>query len=126
MKALDINPHEYGPLLDSSVINDLERTYIKNTNDNLSKWLPATLDTAVKGWRSSNPPDADEQNCHRTTVPLDVTVMVEQNITVAKTIRFDTTAKMLDVCIDQVVQVLYKWKNEVLKYKNECFQDRSQ
>ena len=33
---------------------------------------------------------------------------------------------MLDVCIDQVVQLLYKWNNEVLKYKNECFQDRSQ
>ncbi|CAG0901487.1 unnamed protein product [Darwinula stevensoni] len=97
---------EYAPIW-----NEWERGFIMKHEEHLSK----TLDKAVKKWHNTGENDDDDGVSTLSEVVPSGYFGLRCNTTTLETI--------FPACIDQIIQFLYKCKDEVKKYKDEYIQD---
>ncbi|XP_060526031.1 exocyst complex component 3 [Cylas formicarius] len=111
-----------GPVLPQEVVNTLETNYLKNIENNYTEWMQNTLKSEKEEWRSETAPDSDMYS--RTSAPIIIFEMINQNLDVAKTITEDMTAKVLMLSVAQVIKFRDSFRDAVIQFKNKYFEDR--
>lgn len=113
-----------GPLLNMDTLNNLQKKYLFNMENNYIEWLQKTLETEKNEWRSSNPPRSEM--VLRTAGPSIVFEMIGQNLDVTKTINLELTNEALFLSIKHVENYAKMYREAISDFKNKHFEDRSQ
>jgi exocyst complex component 3 len=124
---LNINLAEIGSLLNNEIIDELQHKYLKNMSQNYEDWMKNTLEVEKTDWWSKVIPEGSiHEIYYHTSAPVIIFQMISQNLQVTKTISKDLTSKALILCIQQVTNYGFQYRQAILDFKNKHFEDRSQ
>ncbi|XP_013418387.1 exocyst complex component 3 [Lingula anatina] len=122
----DLNKDNLGPLLENSVLEDLQQKYLTTMKKDIEDWMSKALQSDLKDWFREIKPDSDAQGYFSTPMPIILFEMIEQNLQVAAHINKDLTLKVLDLCIDELQAFAKMFSGEMRRYKERHFEDRGQ
>lgn len=122
---LNIGIASIGPLLSSSVINELQQKYLSNMESNYVDWMQKTLDTERQDWINGVAPEGDQDGYFHTAAPVIIFQMIDQNLQVTKTISQALTHKALVLSMDQVAKYGTMYGEAIREFKSRHFEDRS-
>lgn len=124
---LNIDIKKIGPLLSITVLQKLQDQYLKTMEKNYEEWMQNTLSSEKQDWQSKEEPDViGADGCYRTSAPVIIFQMIDQNLQVTKTISQELTIQALLVSIDQVIKYGHIYREGIIEFKNKHFEDRSQ
>jgi len=122
--SLSISAVSLPPLLDPTTVETLVQDYVQKIETNYESWLEKTIAQETADWRRDVPPDADGE-LFQTTAPLIVFQMVDQNLQVAKSVSDELALNVLSVSLSQMTKFGDMYREAIVVYKGQHFQDRS-
>ncbi|XP_046407255.1 exocyst complex component 3 [Ischnura elegans] len=124
---LDIDKSSIKPLLEPSIVDELQQTYLKTMENNYSEWMQKTLLTEKEDWQKGEAPQGDDQDGHfHTASPVIIYQMIDQNLQVTQTISPELTFKALVLGMEQVIKYCKMYREAIIAFKCRHFEDRSQ
>ncbi|XP_071106920.1 exocyst complex component 3-like [Haliotis cracherodii] len=126
--GLNIDTRELGlgPLLENSVIEDLQNHYLKNMKTNIAEWTRNALKSDYKDWFKDEQPEADADGFYNTPLPVIIFQMMEQNLQVAQLISQDLVKKVLELFADELRQYAVEYEGEIKNFKERHLGNRNE
>ncbi|KAL4218451.1 Exocyst complex component 3 [Mactra antiquata] len=124
--SLNIDTKELGPLLDNSMVDDLQNQYLKNMKSNIREWTGNTLKTEQKDWFKDEGPDQDGEGFYNTSLPVIIFQMIEQNIQVAGMLGETIVMRSLEQFVEVLSNFAEELKGVINIYRDRHMQDRKE
>nr|CAG4639889.1 EOG090X03GO [Daphnia pulex]SVE84774.1 EOG090X03GO [Daphnia pulex] len=118
---VNIDPTSLGPILSDSTIEKLFQEYLSNMASNYNDWMQKTVDAEARDWRRPIVPESDGDGHYHTE-----SIMVEQNLSVSRTISNELMMRALILGLEQITQYGEMYREAINLFKNKHFEDRSQ
>lgn len=122
---LNIDVSKLPPLLEKSVVNDLENQYLYNVKRNYRDWMKNALNTDVKDWHLPEGPDEDERGHYHTQLPLIMYNMLDQHLQVAQTVDKELVQRMMQLSFEEVLEFTRFYEDSIISYRSKLFENRS-
>ncbi|XP_057373796.1 exocyst complex component 3-like [Daphnia carinata] len=123
---INIDPSSLGPLLNDDTIEKLFQAYISNMASNYNDWMQKTVDAEARDWRRPIVPESDGDGHYHTESIVIIFQMVEQNLSVSRTISDGLMTRALILGLEQITQYGEMYREAINLFKNKHFEDRSQ
>lgn len=112
------------PLLPGPVVHTLQQKYLAHIKQNLSAWMDRTLAKEKEDWVRFIPPEQDN-GVFISPAPAIIGQMVEQNLSVARTVSPELTTQVMQLCASQIARYADLYAMAVKKLRDQHFLDRS-
>lgn len=94
---------------------------------NYLEWMHNTLASEKQEWQSKDDPeDISHDGCFRTSAPVIIFQMIDQNLQVTQTISQELTTQALLLSTEHVIKYGQSYREGIMEFKNKHFEDRSQ
>nr|SVE76290.1 EOG090X03GO [Daphnia longispina] len=123
---VNIDPISLGSLLSDVSIEKLFHAYISNMAYNYNDWMQKTVETEARDWRRPVLPESDGDGHYHTESIVIIFQMVEQNLSVSRTISNGLMMRALILGLEQIAQYGEMYREAINLFKNKHFEDRSQ
>nr|SVE73459.1 EOG090X03GO [Daphnia atkinsoni] len=123
---VNIEPSSLGPILSDDTIEKLFQAYISNMALNYNDWMQKTVETEARDWRRPVVPESDGDGHYHTESIVIIFQMVEQNLSVSRTISDELMTRALVLGLEQITQYGEMYREAINLFKNKHFEDRSQ
>jgi len=112
--------------LEANEVEELIQRYLDTTRDNMTEWMKNSLTSDKVDWFKEKEPESDGEGYYHTSLPVIVFQMIEEHLQVANTISDELTARVFQLCLDQLKNLLDYYRAAIQSYKNKHFEDRKQ
>lgn len=123
--TLNIPRDKIKPLLDNQTIEELQKQYLQNMQDNYVEWMKNALSLEASDWKSERNPELDNENCFHTSAPKIIFQMIEENLQVAATISPELTNKVFVLSMGEVANFGLMYRDAIVEFKSRYFRDRT-
>jgi len=122
--ALGMDKNIIPPLLNHEVVDQLMTMYLDKTRENYGSWMQNAIGLEKEDWTSDRDPEVDMDGYFTTASPVTIYQMVDENLQVSATISQELVYKVLLLGIEQVTHFGNLYKNAIVSFKTDYFQDR--
>jgi len=123
---LEVDVAKIPDLLEANEVEELIQRYLDTTRDNMTEWMKNSLTSDKVDWFKEKEPESDGEGYYHTSLPVIVFQMIEEHLQVANTISDELTARVFQLCLDQLKNLLDYYRAAIQSYKNKHFEDRKQ
>lgn len=122
---LNVDISKVGPLLTSTVFNDLQTKYLEFVEINYKEWMFKTLEVEKNDWYNNVLPEVEQDGYFHTSTPVIIFQMTNQNLQLVNTIDQHLTHNMLLLSMSNVIRYGSSYTEAVIDFKKTYFEDRS-
>jgi len=123
---LEVDVKKVPDLLAPDEVEELVQRYLDTTRDNMTEWMKNSLTSDKVDWFKEKEPESDGDGYYHTSLPVIVFQMIEEHLQVANTISDKLTARVFQLCLDKLKELLDYYRAAIQSYKNKHFEDRKQ
>lgn len=125
-ETLGLDLQAAGPLIKPEMEADLLKTCHGQVESNVRELMGNMVKTEQEEWLSQQPPECDVKGKYYTPVGINLFQIVEQNIQALSPLGPPTKMKILEICLDSLLEFQKKYRTAIDEYYKEAAAGRIQ